>query len=151
MARVATPFQILLCAALAWLLFGGTASADDFESYFKESKAAMTSGDWDRAIGLLTKAIKDNPKFYEGYHNRGIAYSKKGEYDKSIKDLLIAVKLKPNYPESYGLLGLVYEIKKDYKRARQAYQIALDTEKRPKIKELVRTWISSLDAKIGKK
>ncbi|MDR0524545.1 MAG: tetratricopeptide repeat protein [Spirochaetaceae bacterium] len=54
-------------------------------------------GDYDRAIGDFTQAIRLDPNYAAAYGTRGVAYSAIGQNSRAIQDLERAIALNPNY------------------------------------------------------
>ncbi len=66
------------------------------------------TGQFDKAIELLTVAIKITPDFEEAYNNMGNALSGKQRYEESIPQFQKAIELNPRYAEAYKNLGSTY-------------------------------------------
>ncbi len=59
----------------------------------KKGQALYRSGDYQEALKVLTKAIKENPKFGQAYYNRGILHEKLGNQTQALNDLTAAAQL----------------------------------------------------------
>ena len=53
------------------------------ERHYDLAMRYKESGDYDRAIGELQAAIKDNPRFKKAYNQLGVLYGRVGLYDKA--------------------------------------------------------------------
>ena len=86
---------------------------------------ARASGDYERAIADLSKAITLNPKGAEGYVRRGIAYEKEGDHKDAIADFSTVIRLKPGYATAYTMRGGAYEVAGDKGKAIADFRAAL--------------------------
>jgi len=86
-------------------------------------------GEYSKAIDILQKALKTNPKNAELYARIGNDYFYQGEYskyDKAIQYLQKALKLNPKISEAYFGLGEIYNLgRSEYIRAIEYYQKGL--------------------------
>ncbi len=75
----------------------------------RETGAAyISTGEYDKAISNLDKALQINPKYAEAYSNRADAYIRMGENAKAISDLNAAFKSIPGMlkPTATGRLPI---------------------------------------------
>lgn len=82
------------------------------------------SGQYQKAISYLVKAIELNLRYAMAYYNRGNAYLKLGQYNQAISDYTRAIELDPKYALAYYNRGITYaylgkfeEAKKDLLKA----------------------------------
>lgn len=75
--------------------------------WLKKGLAFYNSNDFDRSIGIYSKAIEIDPYYAFAYYNRGTAYYDKGQYDRAIEDYNKAISLKPDYAEVYNNRGFL--------------------------------------------
>jgi tetratricopeptide (TPR) repeat protein len=96
----------------------------------KAGIAAAAGGDYDKAIGLFTKAIESGELSREilsrVYGNRGNAWVKKGDLDKAIADYTKAIEINPRYAMAYQKRGNAWGEKgkngkaiDDYRKAKE--------------------------------
>ena len=65
-------------------------------------------GQWEKAIGYYSLAIKINPNYLDPYIDRGNAYGNLGKWDKSIADYSKAIEIDPNFTAAYSDRGVAY-------------------------------------------
>ena len=75
------------------------------------------SGDDEKAMNILQKALEFEPDNYYALKNIGALYNKKGEPDRAIEAFIKADKLIPGTPEVWLGLAQAYELKEDYDTA----------------------------------
>lgn len=85
-------------------------------------------GEYDRAEGEYSNAIRIKPDYAEAHNNLGILYSIRKEYDSAILEYEITLKLDPGIAETHTNLGNLYSIKKKYDRAVSEYRKALEID-----------------------
>jgi tetratricopeptide (TPR) repeat protein/DNA-directed RNA polymerase subunit RPC12/RpoP len=83
-------------------------------------------GNWDAAIGEISRALEINPDYAIAYNERGINYGKKGFYDRAIEDFNKALQINPRYAVAYYNRGFVYDEKDFYDQAITDYSRALE-------------------------
>lgn len=102
------------CIILAALLAASAAHADGVADG-NAGLEALNAGDYDRAVGLFTRAIDhgglapDDKEF--AYANRGRAYLKKGDASAAIVDLDRARRLKPDDADAQNDLVAALSVK----------------------------------------
>ena len=99
------------------------------ELYSDRGNAYVRTGDYDRAIDDLSKAITLNPGLDVAHYNRGVAYSGKGDGDQAIRDFTTALKVKPDYAEAYYARGAVYAENGDGDQAIHDYTRAIELKR----------------------
>jgi tetratricopeptide (TPR) repeat protein len=85
----------------------------------------VSAGRIDRAIALLTKAIRQSPQFWQAYQVRGELYLQRGaDVPGALADFSAAIKLAPREPHLYllrarahGILGDELSAQSDYRQA----------------------------------
>jgi tetratricopeptide (TPR) repeat protein len=85
-------------------------------------------GDWDGAIDIFTRILKQDRKNAEAYHGRGRAYAAKNELDKAIMDFRSVIKVDPGGTDAYYahvLLSGIFQLQKDPKRATKELDSAI--------------------------
>ena len=114
--KVMTVSMVLLC-----LLYGG--------------KTAARNLVWDNDITLFTTDVKTSKNSMKCTLSAGGSYLKlydltgKKKYLKLAEEYLVhALELGRNTTDMYALLGKLYFVKEDYERARQCYEIILQTD-----------------------
>jgi tetratricopeptide (TPR) repeat protein len=122
---------LLLLALIVCLTFSGCSGrVDDI----KDGIAAGKEGDYDKAIGLFTKAIESGELSQENlsiaYYNRGRARGEKGDYDKAIADFDKAIKINPTFAEAYGNRGYAWHLKGNYDKAIADYTKFIEIDPR---------------------
>ena len=74
-----------------------------------------------KAVNLLDKAIKQNPKFVQAYNNRGNAYRDLKQHQKALNDYDKAISLSPEFVKAYSNRGNIYYDQKKYQMAIKDY------------------------------
>ena len=87
--------------------------------YFYFALPFERSGDDNKAIELLTEAIKLKSTGSMYYNNRGLIYQKKGDLKLALKDLNKAIELKPEEVDLYENRFSIYFDDKNYENARK--------------------------------
>ncbi len=95
------------------------------EMYKSRADAYFASGDYERAIADLSKAITFNPRGAEEYLRRGIAYEKEGDHEDAIADFSTVIRLKPAYATAYTMRGGAYEVAGEKGKAVADFRAAL--------------------------
>jgi tetratricopeptide (TPR) repeat protein len=85
--------------------------------YQIRADAWTLTGEHERAIEDLTKAIRLEPGSEIGYFSRGAAYGMKGENEKAIADFTEAIRLNPNCIGAYFNRGMVHYLRGDFAQA----------------------------------
>lgn len=100
-------FTTIITLAFLSLALCGCGARD--ERHYELAMRYKESGDYDRAIGELRAAIKDNPSFKKAYNQLGVLYGRVGLYDKAADQFRCAVELDPSYASGYYNLGVLYQ------------------------------------------
>jgi len=91
---------------------------------------AVNGGDYDKALGLFTKAIESGELSQKNlsivYNNRGVAWRKKGDNDKAIADYTKAIEINPQYVSAYNNRGVAWNDKGDNDKAIADYTKAIE-------------------------
>jgi tetratricopeptide (TPR) repeat protein len=66
---------------------------------------AHQTGDNQRAVQLITRAVNSNPKLISAYNNLGVALAELGQAEDAIDVYQKALSLKQNYPEAHNNCG----------------------------------------------
>ncbi len=74
-------------------------------------------GDYDTAIKICEKLLKENPGIAAIHFNLAVCYYKKGRLDDALCQFKEALRLSPNDCQSRFNLGFIYYQKKEYKKA----------------------------------
>lgn len=85
---------------------------------------ATQENDENRAIGLYTDCITQDPDFAEAYNNRGYLRYREGEIDDAKKDFKNAIAKKKNYSEAYYNLGVLLFSQKNFEDAEEIFNLA---------------------------
>jgi len=75
------------------------------------------SGQTEKAVEQLEKAIRISPEYAEAYNNRGNAYQNKGQYDAAIRDYDRAIALQPDHTVAYLNRAIALSQTKAYDKA----------------------------------
>lgn len=80
----------------------------DFEELFQLALRAMKSGDDEKAISLLKRALEQDPKSGKVRYLLGAMHAQIGLYDRAVEDLSHAVDLDPSLDAAHFQLGLLH-------------------------------------------
>jgi cytochrome c-type biogenesis protein CcmH/NrfG len=75
----------------------------DAATLLEKSGQFAASGRTDRAVALLTKTIRQNPKLWQAFQYRGELYLRLGNAPRALQDFSEAIRLAPNEPGLYIL------------------------------------------------
>jgi tetratricopeptide (TPR) repeat protein len=65
-------------------------------------------GQWDKAIGDFSSAIKIDHQNTDAYSNRGVAYATLGQFENAIADFSSVIQIDPKKASAYSNRGLAY-------------------------------------------
>jgi Na+/H+ antiporter NhaD/arsenite permease-like protein/Tfp pilus assembly protein PilF len=98
-------------------------------AYINRSSAYRATGDFDRAIADLDKALQLNPKSTLALIKRASIYQEKGDLDRAITDYNAALAAQPKSAAAFHGRGEAYRAKNDFDRAIMEYSTALRLDK----------------------
>ena len=87
----------------------------------EQAQAALESGDWGGAEGLLRQALLDDPAWAEGYAGLGVCLARQGNLIEAKRHLLCALKVAPDNVDIYHDLGVVCQELGQYEDALACY------------------------------
>lgn len=93
------------------------AANDAVRQAMQQGAAAMTSGQFDRAVEAYTSVTHLQPSFAEGFFNLGLAEEQAGHLDQARTALEQAVHLKPSARGAHLFLGTIAYKRDHYKEA----------------------------------
>jgi tetratricopeptide (TPR) repeat protein len=102
--------------------------AKQAQAEFNEATAKVQKGDFEGAIIILKKMIKDNPEDANAHYLLGISYLKKGMLPEAAETLTRTMEIIPKFAGAYHHLGLVSKEQKELDKAIQYYEKALELE-----------------------
>jgi len=83
--------------------------------------------DYNKAVALLTKLIKENPKNAEAYYYRGIVNDTMGKYDVALKDYQTASKIDDKIEDIHYFIARAYDKQGKTSLALQEYETFLNS------------------------
>lgn len=86
---------------------------------------ALSSNNFDGAVGACTETVLIDPQNSAGFKLRGMAYFGEGELSQALADFDQAVALDPNDAESHAARGAVFRARGETARALDAYAQAI--------------------------
>lgn len=101
---------------------GGTAATGDS---YDAGLRALSHGNIQQAVELLSQAINARPNDHRYYNDRGVAYKRAGNLEMALADYSKALQLKPDYTNALNNRGVLYLEQGDYGRALQDFSEAL--------------------------
>lgn len=94
------------------------------------AQVALATGDEERAVALLRRAIEVDPTSMEARVALGFEYQSQGYHDDAIIQFEVAARLQPSYPDVQYNLGLLYQAKGRQEDALRCLQRALEINAR---------------------
>ncbi len=85
------------------------ASQEVAQMWFARGRIYLDSGNNEKAIEDLGRAITLDSRMIQAYYFRGVAYSAAKKYHLAIKDLKTAASLSPSFAEPHFELGKIYQ------------------------------------------
>lgn len=130
---VVGPVLLLNLVAFLYRIFWSAKSVgkivDDANDYEK-SLSLMNSGNYKKAISLLTKLVKEDPQNQDYWFKLGEAYDDLSNYEAALPCYQKCIELKSSHgttfaPTAYNNIGRIFSKKGDYKKAREYFETAL--------------------------
>ena len=80
--------------------------------HFRQGKDLRLKGDYERAIAVLSEAVRLHANYADAYYHRGLAYEAMADLDRSIADLRNAAQFEPaaSYSDSHDCAGINEDI-----------------------------------------
>ena len=100
-------------------------SGYDFYLLFEEGIGFTNSGEYQKGIEVLSKAIRIYNKFGPAFSIRSIAYMGIGENKRAISDINRAIKIDPEEGRYYYQRGEMYNISGDFQKAIEDFSQAI--------------------------
>jgi Flp pilus assembly protein TadD len=121
----AAEIACLLLMAAAYLHLAGRRKAPampDPAAMLDQAGQLASTGRSDRAIAVLTKAIRQSPQFWQAFQYRGELYLQQGDaLPRALDDFSTAIKLAPEEPHLYVLRGHAYRLLGDEASAQRDF------------------------------
>lgn len=95
------------------------------EVLYNKAKKLIDSAQYEAAIPLLKKAIKEKPVYWEAMNKMAFAKIKLKDYKEALKDLEKAEKIAPLNYESLKLKGIAFYLSDKFKEAKTALDTAI--------------------------
>jgi tetratricopeptide (TPR) repeat protein len=95
---------------------------------FNIAQVYGSTGDNERAIAYITKAMVMDPNYSEYYNDRGNLYMKLERWSDALNDYLQAIELSPPYWEVWANLGRCYRMLNQFPQAIDAYSTSIDLD-----------------------
>ncbi|MDD9810403.1 MAG: FRG domain-containing protein [Gammaproteobacteria bacterium] len=119
---------------------------------FRAGNAAAQEGELNKAVGLYSKAVKNDRCYAEAYHGRAIAQFKLKKYEEALRDLDKAISLGPDKAAWYRNRGIVKHFLEKYDAAIGDLDKAIEIAPNEAILYWVRGYIyTKLDAESARK
>lgn len=109
MKRIWALFVVLLLGAAICSLDSAWAAPNP--TAHKQALEAVRDGRNEKAIELLTQAIRRNPQDHRLYNDRGVAYKRSGDLERALADYTKSLEIKPDFTNALNNRGVVYLLK----------------------------------------
>jgi tetratricopeptide (TPR) repeat protein len=100
----------------------------EIEFYMSSADENMKNYNFEEAIQLYNRAIREQSNLVEAYKGRALAKNQLGEYNEALDDIEKALNLKDDDPEIFIISGEIRTSKKDYGGALVNFNTALTME-----------------------
>jgi len=100
----------------------------DIEELFLEGARVLTLKQFEQALEIFNKVLKNDPTHIKALEARAIIYMQKGEIELAEIDLKKAISIEPENARIYYRLGQIYYRKKDLDKALEFFTKAIDLE-----------------------
>lgn len=100
--------------------------AKQAEADFNEATEKIRQNDFDGAIAILKRMVKENPEDANAHYLLGISYLKKKMFSDAIEELTKTTRLSPSFAGAYHQLGICYRQQNELDKALQNYEKALE-------------------------
>jgi SpoVK/Ycf46/Vps4 family AAA+-type ATPase len=92
---------------------------------YKKAGTLFENNEFEEAIELYSKAIKQDPEYASAYFNRALAYAIINKYEDALRDAEKVLELEPDSHDAPYIMGIIAEYQKDYQGAKEWYEKAL--------------------------
>lgn len=89
------------------------------DSSLAQAQAAMDKKDWQTAVSLYSKILKEKPGNSDALVGRSVAYLQLGDMEKATQDIDAAVAKNPNNARAYGQRALIKKLQQNYDVAKK--------------------------------
>lgn len=107
--------------------------AMDIEAVIQKVKAAFVARNYNKAMSIIEKSLKENPSNDKILFYQGLAYSRLKKWDKAIQSYEAAINDNPNMAKAFNNLGNLYNQQKKYGKAIENLKKATQID--PKLSE----------------
>lgn len=118
--------KLLLCLSLCLVMFPSSVSGapPDFfmDNTLMESARYIGAGKGQKAISILTNALKSSPRNYHYHYYLAESYRGLNRYSEAWSEYKVVIGLAPSYPDPWHWIGVCYDKLGDHKNAVQAYK-----------------------------
>lgn len=112
----------LIAAVYFYIVSRRFPAIPDPASILEQAGQHASAGRPDRAIALLTEAIRLSPQLWQAFQYRGEMYLRQGAQDAALRDISEAIRLAPREPHLYLMRGHVQLIRGDEPSARADFE-----------------------------
>lgn len=94
-------------------------------AYYNRGTFYEKTGNYNKALADLDKAITLKPDDFEAYNNRGNVYAHLGNYRQAIDEYNKVIEINPSYIDAYNSRGFTYYLLRNYQSAIENYNKAI--------------------------
>jgi SpoVK/Ycf46/Vps4 family AAA+-type ATPase len=92
---------------------------------YQKAGTFFENNQFEEAIDMYSKAIKQDPEYASAYFNRALAYAILNKYESALRDAEKVLELEPDSYDAPYIMGIIAEYQKDFEGAKEWYEKAL--------------------------
>ena len=104
---------------------GQGTTSDAAKEFYTEAGKAFEQNDFEKAITLYSRAIRQDPHYASAYFNRALSYAIINKYEEATKDANKVLEMEPDSHDAPYVMGIIAEYQHNYKSAKKWYERAL--------------------------
>ncbi len=102
--------------------------AKQAQEEFNQAREKISQGDFEGAIQILKKMVRDNPDDPNALYLLGISYQRREMFPEAISEFEKTAELSPSFAGAYHQLGLIYQQQEEWAKALDFYAKAVERD-----------------------